>query len=182
MYVFHRLLPTPQETGIDEGLYSRQVYVLGVEAMKQMARSNVLIVGLTGLGCEIAKNLILAGKLALACRASPRAKRVYFMTNASCMLCRCTACPRDAHFTYPGVASVTLHDTETLTFKDLSSHFYVSEQHVGQNRVKACIDKLCQLNTYVAVREHSGQLVQADLKAYQVCHSRTSLLLTDAFW
>lgn len=46
---------------IDEGLYSRQLYVLGKEAMKQMAQSNVLIVGLGGLGVEIAKNVTLAG-------------------------------------------------------------------------------------------------------------------------
>ncbi|KAJ1727979.1 E1 ubiquitin-activating protein [Coemansia biformis] len=46
---------------IDEGLYSRQLYVLGVEAMRKMGASNVLIVGLKGLGCEIAKNVVLAG-------------------------------------------------------------------------------------------------------------------------
>ncbi|KAI0089325.1 ubiquitin activating enzyme [Irpex rosettiformis] len=49
------------EAAIDEGLYSRQLYVLGHEAMKRMAASNVLIVGLRGLGVEIAKNVILAG-------------------------------------------------------------------------------------------------------------------------
>ncbi|KIY73793.1 ubiquitin activating enzyme [Cylindrobasidium torrendii FP15055 ss-10] len=49
------------EAAIDEGLYSRQLYVLGMEAMKKMAASNVLIVGLQGLGVEIAKDLILAG-------------------------------------------------------------------------------------------------------------------------
>ncbi|KAJ3309733.1 hypothetical protein HDV04_005778 [Boothiomyces sp. JEL0838] len=46
---------------IDEGLYSRQLYVLGHEAMQQMSQSNVLLVGLGGLGVEIAKNVILAG-------------------------------------------------------------------------------------------------------------------------
>ncbi|KAJ3343385.1 SPS-sensor component ptr3 [Gonapodya sp. JEL0774] len=46
---------------IDEGLYSRQLYVLGHEAMKKMAYSNVLIVGMKGLGIEIAKNVVLAG-------------------------------------------------------------------------------------------------------------------------
>ena len=46
---------------IDEGLYSRQLYVLGHEAMKRMGSSNVLIVGLRGLGLEIAKNVALAG-------------------------------------------------------------------------------------------------------------------------
>ncbi|KAJ3723293.1 ubiquitin activating enzyme [Lentinula raphanica] len=49
------------ETAIDEGLYSRQLYVLGHEAMKRMAASNVLIVGMQGLGVEIAKDIVLAG-------------------------------------------------------------------------------------------------------------------------
>ncbi|CCO27610.1 ubiquitin-activating enzyme E1 [Rhizoctonia solani AG-1 IB] len=49
------------EAQIDEGLYSRQLYVLGHEAMKRMAASNVLIVGVKGLGVEIAKNIVLAG-------------------------------------------------------------------------------------------------------------------------
>lgn len=46
---------------IDEGLYSRQLYVLGHEAMRRMADSRVLVVGMKGLGVEIAKNVVLAG-------------------------------------------------------------------------------------------------------------------------
>uniref|UniRef100_A0A8D8LVH5 E1 ubiquitin-activating enzyme n=1 Tax=Cacopsylla melanoneura TaxID=428564 RepID=A0A8D8LVH5_9HEMI len=46
---------------IDEGLYSRQLYVLGHDAMRRMATSDVLISGLGGLGVEIAKNVILSG-------------------------------------------------------------------------------------------------------------------------
>ncbi|KAK0528938.1 E1 ubiquitin-activating protein [Tilletia horrida] len=46
---------------IDEGLYSRQLYVLGHDAMKRMAVSNVLVVGMKGLGVEVAKNIALAG-------------------------------------------------------------------------------------------------------------------------
>ncbi|XP_067095824.1 ubiquitin-like modifier-activating enzyme 1 isoform X1 [Osmerus mordax] len=46
---------------IDEGLYSRQLYVLGHDAMKRMQSSNVLVSGLRGLGVEIAKNVILGG-------------------------------------------------------------------------------------------------------------------------
>ncbi|KAK9450887.1 uncharacterized protein V1518DRAFT_436873 [Limtongia smithiae] len=46
---------------IDEGLYSRQLYVLGEEAMKKLNTSNILLVGLKGLGVEIAKNVTLAG-------------------------------------------------------------------------------------------------------------------------
>jgi ubiquitin-activating enzyme E1 len=40
---------------IDEGLYSRQLYVMGREGQARMATSNVLIVGLNGLGVEIGK-------------------------------------------------------------------------------------------------------------------------------
>jgi ubiquitin-activating enzyme E1 len=50
----------PQDD-IDEGLYSRQLYVLGHDAMRRMATSSVLISGLGGLGVEIAKNVILSG-------------------------------------------------------------------------------------------------------------------------
>ncbi|RUS73735.1 hypothetical protein EGW08_018496 [Elysia chlorotica] len=46
---------------IDESLYSRQLYVLGHEAMRKMAHSNVLIAGMGGLGVEIAKNVVLGG-------------------------------------------------------------------------------------------------------------------------
>ncbi|OQS55725.1 UBA1 [Ecytonucleospora hepatopenaei] len=46
---------------IDEELYSRQLYVLGHEAMKKMLNMTILIIGADGLGQEIAKNVILAG-------------------------------------------------------------------------------------------------------------------------
>lgn len=46
---------------IDESLYSRQLYVLGHEAMRRMAGSDVLVVGMKGLGVEVAKNVVLAG-------------------------------------------------------------------------------------------------------------------------
>ncbi|XP_024904746.1 ubiquitin-like modifier-activating enzyme 1 isoform X4 [Pteropus alecto] len=49
------------DADIDEGLYSRQLYVLGHEAMKHLQTSSVLVSGLRGLGVEIAKNIILAG-------------------------------------------------------------------------------------------------------------------------
>lgn len=51
---------------IDESLYSRQLYVLGHEAMKRMSASNVLVCGLRGLGVEIAKNVALAGVKSLS--------------------------------------------------------------------------------------------------------------------
>lgn len=52
-------LDTPAHKGpesnleIDESLYSRQLYVLGHEAMRKMGSSHVLIAGMKGLGVEI---------------------------------------------------------------------------------------------------------------------------------
>lgn len=42
-------------------LHFRQLYVLGHDAMRRMAVSDVLISGLGGLGIEVAKNVILGG-------------------------------------------------------------------------------------------------------------------------
>lgn len=47
--------------GIDEGFYSRQLYVLGCDGMHRMGTASVLIAGMRGLGVEIAKNVILSG-------------------------------------------------------------------------------------------------------------------------
>jgi len=52
---------TDETKTIDEKLYSRQLYVLGHEAMARMRNATVLIIGVRGLGMEIAKNVILAG-------------------------------------------------------------------------------------------------------------------------
>jgi ubiquitin-activating enzyme E1 len=41
---------------IDEGLYSRQLYVLGHEAMSRLSSSNVLVCGAKGLGVEIGED------------------------------------------------------------------------------------------------------------------------------
>jgi len=48
-------------TEVDEKLYSRQLYVMGHEAQRRMMASKALVVGLSGLGVEVAKNCILAG-------------------------------------------------------------------------------------------------------------------------
>ncbi|AYV83619.1 MAG: ubiquitin-like modifier-activating enzyme 1 isoform X2 [Hyperionvirus sp.] len=46
---------------IDEGLYSRQLYVMGHDAMNKMRGASVLISGLGGVGAELAKCIILGG-------------------------------------------------------------------------------------------------------------------------
>ncbi len=42
-------------------LYDRQQYVVGAETQAKYAATDVLLVGVSGLGCEIAKNLVLTG-------------------------------------------------------------------------------------------------------------------------
>lgn len=46
---------------LDEELYSRQLYVLGLPAMQRLQGAKVLLSGLQGLGAEVAKNLVLMG-------------------------------------------------------------------------------------------------------------------------
>lgn len=49
------------QQNLDLNLYSRQLYVLGLETMLTLGRTNVLVSGMKGLGVEVAKNIILAG-------------------------------------------------------------------------------------------------------------------------
>lgn len=112
---------------IDEGLYSRQLYVLGHDAMRRMAASTVLISGLGGLGVEIAKNVILSG-----------------------------------------VKSVTLHDQQVCSLKDLSSQFYLSESTIGQNRAEASCSHLSELNHYVPTTSYTGELTEEIIKDFRV--------------
>jgi ubiquitin-activating enzyme E1 len=57
---------------VDEKLYSRQLYVMGHEAQRRMMASRALLIGLSGLGAEVAKNCILAGLSSLTlCDCEP---------------------------------------------------------------------------------------------------------------
>ncbi|CEM18732.1 unnamed protein product [Vitrella brassicaformis CCMP3155] len=46
---------------VDEGRYSRQLYVMGHAAQRKLSQASVLISGLEGPGVEVAKNCLLAG-------------------------------------------------------------------------------------------------------------------------
>ena len=46
---------------IDYNLYSRQIYTYGIDTMEKITSLKILLIGLRGLGIEIAKNLVLAG-------------------------------------------------------------------------------------------------------------------------
>ena len=46
---------------IKTNLYSRQIYTYGIDLMEQIENFKIIVVGLRGLGIEIAKNMILTG-------------------------------------------------------------------------------------------------------------------------
>uniref|UniRef100_H2Z056 E1 ubiquitin-activating enzyme n=1 Tax=Ciona savignyi TaxID=51511 RepID=H2Z056_CIOSA len=78
---------TTQDQAIDESLYSRQLYVLGHDAMKRMGAANILISGMKGLGIEVAKNVILGGVKAVTLHDEENAKvdhlsSQYFVTKS----------------------------------------------------------------------------------------------------
>ncbi|KAF1776352.1 Ubiquitin-activating enzyme E1, Cys active site [Phytophthora cactorum] len=100
---------------------------MGREAQLRMGTSNVLIVGLNGLGVEIAKNVILAG-----------------------------------------VKSVTLHDDTPASTLDLASQFYLTEADIGKLRAAVSVKKLAELNPYVPVRCHSGEITEEFLLGFRV--------------
>ena len=109
----------PQNGEVDESLYSRQLYVLGHEAMKKMGSSNVLIVGLKGLGVEIAKNIALAGVKSLTLH-DPRPVAIADLSSQFFLHANDVGKPR-AEVTAPRVAElnsytpVAVHESEHLT-------------------------------------------------------------------
>jgi ubiquitin-activating enzyme E1 len=112
-----------QNGEIDESLYSRQLYVLGHEAMKRMGSSNVLLAGLKGLGVEIAKNIALAGVKSLTL-FDPQPVAIADLSSQFFLHAEDVGKPRAA-VTAPRVAElnsytpVSVHKSQSLT-DDLS--------------------------------------------------------------
>ena len=60
--------------GVDVARHSRTLLALGADCMRSLVQQRYLIVGLRGLGAEVAKNLALAGPRAIAlCDPAPAA-------------------------------------------------------------------------------------------------------------
>jgi ubiquitin-activating enzyme E1 len=99
--------PPPQFQEVDKDLYSRTIAALGEDVVRAIASSNVLISGLngtksfltvsskisftaiTGLGCEIAKNVLLGGVKSLTLHDTKNAALMdlsshFFLTEQVC--------------------------------------------------------------------------------------------------
>lgn len=103
-------LPSVTNDDVDMSLYSRQILTLGLDTMISMSKARILIIGMNGLGLEIAKCVVLAG-----------------------------------------VKSVTLSDdlNRLISYDDLSSGYYYSDQDIGKERLSTVAPKLAELNPYV---------------------------------
>ena len=142
---------------IDEDLHSRQLAVYGRESMRRMAASNILIVGVAGLGVEI---------------GAPAVRSRVVFCGACCGLCkRCARVPAAKNVILAGVKSVTLLDDGTVETRDLSAQFYLAEADVGKKRAAACRDLLQELNTAVAVSVVAGWPSDRELLKYQARRS-----------
>jgi len=115
--------------------------------MKRMAVSNVLIVGLKGLGVEIAKNIVLAGVKSVT---------IYDPEPV----------------TIRDLSSQVSIDNSKLGDRSLLLQFFLREEDIGKSRAAATLPRLAELNSYVPVRNlggTSGQEITVDLiKGYQV--------------
>ena len=138
-----------EDDQIDEGLYSRQLYVLGVDAMKRMGKSAVLISGMGGLGVEIAKNVILAGISKVTIQDSKVATVMdlasqFYLTQEDVGKNRAAAC--------------------VAKLRELNSHVQVSCREEALTK-----EMMAEFNTVVVTEA----LPQAVLNEYsEFCHSK----------
>ena len=133
---YENFLIDVMEGGVDNDFCSRVIAVYGREALKHIQSTKViihdvrlpspavqvLIVGLNGVGAEVAKNVILTGAHEVSrvpLRASPYAQLPM---------------------------QVMLHDAQAASPSDLSSQFYLNKEDLGANRAGACLDRLKELN------------------------------------
>ncbi|KAL8916502.1 MAG: hypothetical protein Q9208_008480 [Pyrenodesmia sp. 3 TL-2023] len=133
---------------IDDSLYSRQLYVLGHEAMRRMGASHVLVAGLRGLGVEIGRFWAWM-KLQDDMLKSIAAKNIALA----------------------GVRSLTLFDPQPAAMSDLSSQFFLHPDDVGKPRAAVTAPRVAELNAYTPVSVHQSQSLTdnlEDLRQYQV--------------
>lgn len=133
---------------IDEGLYSRQLYVLGHEAMHRMQASNVLISGLGGLGVEIAKNVILGG-----------VKSVTLHDTAQCQVADLSS---QYYLTQPGAIGQNRAEASCAPLADLNSYVPV-RAHTDQLTEEFLLKFRCVVLTETSYAEQ--------LRISRICHA-----------
>ena len=86
-----------------------------------------------------------------------------------------------------GPKSVTIYDQEVVQFGDLGSNFFIKEKEVGtKTRGEASFKYLRELNEYVEVRLHTGEvntkfLSDFDIVVFTDCYDKTFLIEVNNF-
>lgn len=144
------------EDGIDEGLYSRQLYVLGREAMRRMSLSNVLIVGLKGLGVEIAKNVALAGVKSISLY-DPQPAEIQDLSSQYFITEKELGQPR-ARITAPRLAELNSYVTISVVDRELSEQEILKYQVVVITESED-LDTIVKINTLT--HQHDVKFIYA---------------------
>lgn len=143
---------------IDEDLHSRQLAVYGKESMRRMASSNVLIIGLSGLGVEIAKNVILAGLKSVTLHDSTPVEirhlgSQFYLSDADLGKPKAEACRESLQELNTSVS--VMHATDELTETFLSGFdIVVATQITILEAIR--IDDIC--------RKHGKAFIKADIR------------------
>ncbi|VDL98153.1 unnamed protein product [Schistocephalus solidus] len=149
------------ENGVDEGLYSRQLYVMGTDGMRKLQHTNVLISGLDGLGLEIAKNVVLGGVKSVTLHDPDNVSPTdlssnYYVTSADIGKPRASVCqPKIAelnHYVQVNVLSATKltpkivsqYQVVVLT-RGLSDEWRELSEFCHKNSIKIIASKTCGL-------------------------------------
>jgi ubiquitin-activating enzyme E1 len=147
---------------IDHGLYSRQYYVYGKEAMEKMAKSTVLVSGIGGVGVEVCFDFFFHFLNFPFLSFSFFFFLSFFFSHSFFFLF--SSFLRSSHFTpqvakniaLAGVRELVLHDQTTVTKADLSAQFYVTDKDMGQNRAIVTASRVKELNPYTNVSAYTG--------------------------
>ncbi len=148
------------EPAVDENLYSRQLYVLGADGMRKMAHTNILISGLSGLGLEVAKNIVLGGVKSVTLHdpepiTSAELSSNYYASPSDIGKNRCDVCkPKLAELN--GYVALDILEAPKLT-ADLLQKFHVVVLARGSSEEWREIAKTChQLSIKVIFAKTCG--------------------------
>ena len=177
-----------QLTKEESAVYDRQLRVWGVEAQQRMMTSRVLIVGVGGLCCEVAKNLVLAGvgHITLMDHAGVTARDIasnYFLPEESLGLFGAANSQGSSVATPlpgPPVLTHVLTQDREYAVENIASlvarlptlvrvpHWLTGSYHItpGANRAEASKDRAAELNPFVTVAASTADATHQGTEFY----------------
>ncbi|XP_025945606.1 SUMO-activating enzyme subunit 1 isoform X1 [Apteryx rowi] len=141
--------------------YDRQIRLWGLEAQKRLRASRVLLVGMKGLGAEVAKNLILAGVKGLTMLDHQQQVSIRGLEPCALQLALLSQ-----EMGGPGMTEIhrcrTAYETLLCVWKrhrqgcvsqeDTRAQFLIPVGSLGRNRAEASLERAQNLNPMVDVK------------------------------